>query len=46
MRRSTAEIIREYGPFPVEHVHGVMYDGQRVWFAAGNTPNAFDPASG
>ena len=47
MRRSTAEIIREYGPFPgVEHVHGVTYDGQRVWFAAGDSLNAFDPASG
>ena len=47
MRRSTAEIVREYGPFPgVAHVHGVTYDGQRVWFAAGDTLNAFDPASG
>ena len=27
-------------------MHGVTYDGQRVWFAAGNTLNAFDPASG
>ena len=35
MRRSAAEIVREYGPFPgVDHVHGVTYDGQRVWFAA------------
>ena len=47
MSRSTAEIVREYGPFPgVDHVHGVTYDGQRVWFAAGDTLNAFDPASG
>jgi len=47
MRRSTAEIVREYGPFPdVEHVHGVTYDGQHVWFAAGDTLNALDPASG
>src|SRR4029450_8197032 len=47
MRRSTAEIVREYGPFPgVDHVHGVTYDGQLVWFAAGDTLNAFDPASG
>src|SRR5215510_10282111 len=47
MRRSTAEIIREYGPFPgIDHVHGVTYDGQLVWFAAGATLNAFDPASG
>src|SRR5262245_51049128 len=47
MRRSSAEIVREYGPFPgVDHVHGVTYDGQHVWFAAGDTLNAFDPASG
>ena len=47
MYRSTAEIIREYGPFPgVDHVHGVTYDGQHVWFAAGDTLQALDPASG
>jgi glutamine cyclotransferase len=50
MDRSTihlAEIIQEYGPFPgVDHVHGVTYDGQSVWFAAGDTLKAFDPASG
>jgi glutamine cyclotransferase len=47
MRRTPAEIVREYGPFPgVDHVHGVTYDGQNVWFAAGATLNALDPASG
>jgi glutamine cyclotransferase len=47
MRRSTGEIVREYGPFPnVDHVHGVTYDGRNVWFAAGDTLNAVDPASG
>ena len=47
MKRSEAEIEREYGPFPdVDHVHGVTYDGQHVWYATGNTLNAFDPASG
>ena len=47
MRRATAEIVREYGPFPgVDHVHGVTYDGQNVWFAAGDRLNALDPASG
>ena len=44
MTRSTraraAEIVREYGPFPgLDHVHGVTYDGQHVWFAAGDTLN-------
>ena len=27
-------------------VHGVTYDGQQVWFAAGDKLHAFDPASG
>ena len=47
MRRSSAEIVREYGPFPgADHVHGVTYDGQNVWFASGDRLNAMDPASG
>ena len=47
MTRSAAEIVREYGPFPsVERVHGVTFDGQHVWFAAGDKLHAFDPASG
>src|SRR3984957_5191889 len=47
MSRSSAEIVREYGPFPgVERVGGVTYDGQNVWFAAGDKLNAFDPAGG
>jgi glutamine cyclotransferase len=47
MNRSTAEVIREYGPFPgLDHVHGVTFDGQQVWFASGDKLNAFDPASG
>src|SRR5215471_8201901 len=47
MSQSAAEIVREYGSFPgVDHVHGVTYDGQHVWFAAGERLNAFDPASG
>jgi glutamine cyclotransferase len=47
MKRAAAEILREYGPFPgVDHVHGVTYDGECVWFAAGDTLTAVDPASG
>src|SRR5262249_60004020 len=47
MKRSIAEIIREYGPFPgVEHVAGVTYDGQHVWFASGDKLNALDPNTG
>jgi glutamine cyclotransferase len=47
MKRTTANIVREYGPFPgVEGVHGVTYDGQQVWFASGDKLNALDPSSG
>jgi len=47
MKKSAAEIIREYGPFTgVDHVHGVTFDGRHVWIATGSTLNAFDPASG
>ena len=47
MKRSAAEIVREYGPFAgVEAVHGVTYDGTHVWFASGDRLNAVDPADG
>ena len=47
MKRSTATIVCEYGPFPsTEHVHGVSHDGKHVWFASGDKLNALDPASG
>lgn len=47
MRQSHAEIIREYGPFAkAANVGGVTYDGQSVWFAAGDSIRAFDPATG
>ena len=45
MKRSNAEIVGEYGPFPgIDDVHGVTYDGTRVWFATGDALAAFDPA--
>ena len=47
MSRSTAEIVREYGPFPgANDVHGVTYDGERVWFASGDALIAVDPETG
>jgi len=47
MKTSTAEVLREYGPFPdTDNVAGVSYDGENVWFASGNKLNAFDPKSG
>lgn len=47
MTHTTAEIVREYGPFAgVESIGGVTFDGQQVWFASGDRINALDPASG
>jgi len=47
MKRSTANIISEHGPFPgVTNVHGLTYDGKQVWFAAGDKLMALDPESG
>jgi glutamine cyclotransferase len=47
MKHTAAEILREYGPFPeVDAVHGVSFDGERVWFASGDRLNAVDPESG
>ena len=42
-----AEILREYGPFPgAPHVHGVSFDGSRVWFASGEKLHAVDRDTG
>lgn len=47
MKHSSAEILREYGPFTgVDSVHGVTWDGERVWFASGEKLIALDPQSG
>ncbi len=47
MTHTTAEIVREYGPFTgVESIGGVTFDGQQVWFASGDRINALDPSSG
>jgi glutamine cyclotransferase len=46
MKRSAAEVVREYAFAGIDHVHGLTYDGQQVWFAAGDKLIAFDPASG
>ena len=46
-KRSSAEIVQEYGPFAgADRVNGVTYDGERVWFAAGDKLVAFDPKNG
>jgi glutamine cyclotransferase len=45
--KQTAEVVREYGPFPgVPKINGVTYDGAQVWFASGDKLNALDPVSG
>ena len=47
MKHTQAEIVIEYGPFPgIEGVHGVSFDGRRVWFASGDRLNSLDPDSG
>ena len=44
MKRQTAEVIREYGPFPgSERVNGVSYDGNQVWFADGSKVQVYYP---
>jgi glutamine cyclotransferase len=43
----TAEIVREYGPYPdAPAVHGVTWDGSRIWAATGAGLIAIDPATG
>ncbi len=47
MNSSAAIIIHEFGPFPgVDAVHGVSYDGQKIWFASGEKLISLDPANG
>jgi glutamine cyclotransferase len=47
MSRTDVDIEREYGPFSDGgSVHGVTFDGERVWFASGDKLQALDPQSG
>ena len=47
MKKSNANVTREYGPFPgAAKVNGVTYDGHNVWIATGDKLMALDPASG
>lgn len=46
MKTHNAQILHEFGPFAGgEHVGGVTFDGERIWFAAGKL-SALDPATG
>jgi outer membrane protein assembly factor BamB len=44
--RQKATVVREYGPFPVERVHGVTHDGTHLWFAHGKKLAAVNPETG
>lgn len=47
MKKTTATILREYGPFPeVAQIGGVSFDGAAIWIAAGDRLCAIDPDSG
>ena len=47
MKHAQADILREYGPFPgIDRVHGLTFDGERIWFASGDRLNALDPSTG
>lgn len=47
MKKSQAEVMREYGPFEdAPRVNGVTFDGRHVWFASGEKLHALDPESG
>ena len=42
-----AHVLQEYGPFEgIDRVGGVTFDGERVWFAAGDKIVALDPKTG
>jgi glutamine cyclotransferase len=47
LKKSKAEVLREYGPFAgADRINGVTFDGKHVWYATGDTLGAFDPATG
>lgn len=43
MKRSQAEVVREYVPVDEKPIHGVTFDGNLVWFARDDELVAFDP---
>lgn len=46
-KQSPAQVLQEYGPFPgVSTVHGLTFDGRRVWFAVGERLQSLDPNDG
>jgi|SRR5580704_12461039 glutamine cyclotransferase len=45
IRSSDGEIIRDLRPIDEGSIHGVTFDGERVWFARNDELVAFDPAT-
>src|SRR5262249_35147486 len=45
VKRRAAEVVREYRPIDEGRIHGVTFDGKRVWFARDDEIIAFDPAT-
>jgi sugar lactone lactonase YvrE len=45
-RSGEAEIVHEYVPLDESSIHGVTFDGERVWFARDDELVAFDPKAG
>lgn len=45
MKTNRAEVVREYVPIDETPIHGVTFDGERVWFARDDELNAFDPTT-
>ena len=43
MKKSEAEVVREYAPIGDAPIHGVTFDGKLVWFATDDAIVAFDP---
>jgi hypothetical protein len=41
--KGAAEVVREYVPLGDRGIHGVTFDGKRVWFARDDELAAFDP---
>ena len=47
MKKSTARVVREFGPFAGDpKIGGVTHDGKHVWAAMGDRLQAIDPETG
>ncbi|HVU04955.1 MAG TPA: glutamine cyclotransferase [Polyangiaceae bacterium] len=46
VRPRPAEVVREYGPFGTDHIAGLTFDGERVWYAAKDRMQSLDVEEG